>query len=75
MDYVKTRRTKRTTVASAMRRHIGIACYLFGAEVRFKGYCVWLYYHKRPQLAYTYAGTLVSTIMMGTMAMAAQFFM
>lgn len=56
------------TLGRLFARHIGTAMYLLGAEIRFKAYCVVLYYRKRPYLADVYAGTAAASMLMYALA-------
>ena len=56
------------TLGRLFARHIGTAMYLLGAEIRFKAFCVVLYYRKRPYLADVYAGTVAASMIMYILA-------
>ena len=56
------------TLGQVMRRHIGIAAYLLGAEIRFKAYCTRLYFAKRPYLVPMYAKATVCAAAMYALA-------
>ena len=71
MDSVKKRGKKGVSLSVYIGRHIGVAIYLLCAEMRFKAFCVALFYKKRPYLARTYSGTILSIEMMIALAVAA----
>ena len=71
MDSVKKRGKKGVSLSGCISRHIGVAIYLLVAEIRFKAFCVALFYKKRPYLARTYSGTILSIEMMIVLAVAA----
>lgn len=71
MDSVKKRGKKGMSLFGCVSRHIGVAIYLLVAEIRFKAFCVTLFYKKRPYLARTYYWTIFSIEMMIALAVAA----
>lgn len=75
MDNAKTRSKKPIKLSTAMSRHVDTALYLFGAEIRFRSYCVWLYCHKRPRLMRNYVNAFACGLNMVVLAVAAQVFM
>lgn len=71
MASVKKRGKKGVSLSAYIGRHIGVAIYLLCAEMRFKAFCVALFYKKRPYLARTYYWTIFSIEMMIALAVAA----